>query len=293
MSSNTKWLPLYVADYLGDTMHLTTLQHGAYMLLLMHYWRNGPLPSDPMQLAAIARLGMKVWQQVWPILQPFFTTNGDGSLHQKRMDWELQRWADISDKRRSAGRAGAEAKHHPNPSNGHGKPPGKRVANAMANAKQTGGKCQDFATGFASVHLHPQRNILTSNKESVPPRESKPPQTEQDSAPSPPKAPLLSPTPGTNTQAYRPQRSSEAFLDDPTADDALPKADPAQVKRTLATLTYSMRKYAQAEGVKPARTPDEQVEVLEHGEALEPVRRGPVEPQRTVAEQLAALRVSA
>src|SRR5215469_5832465 len=129
MSSNTKWLPLYVADYLGDTMHLTTLQHGAYMLLLMHYWRCGPLPSDQLQLAAIARLGMKVWQQVWPILQPFFTSNGDGTLHQKRMDWELRRWAEISDKRSAAGKLGGAGKHRSNTGNrGGGTQPAAAVS---------------------------------------------------------------------------------------------------------------------------------------------------------------------
>ena len=123
-------MPLYVADYLGDTMHLTTLQHGAYVLLLMHYWRTGPLPDDQDELAAIVKLDEKAWKGVWAKLCGFFTANGDGRLHQKRMDWERRRWTDISDKRRDAGKRGAEAKHR-SPTNNSGAPPTPKAQPAL------------------------------------------------------------------------------------------------------------------------------------------------------------------
>jgi len=49
-------MPWHIGDYLGDTMHLTTLEHGAYCLLIMHYWRTGPLPNDDRMLADLAKM---------------------------------------------------------------------------------------------------------------------------------------------------------------------------------------------------------------------------------------------
>lgn len=99
---NRPWMPLYVGDYLGDTGHLTTTQHGAYLLLMMHYWRKGELPDDDKQLSKITKLPLKIWIDQRPILQDFFH---DGWKH-KRIDRELQKMMDVSAKRAIAGQKG-------------------------------------------------------------------------------------------------------------------------------------------------------------------------------------------
>jgi uncharacterized protein YdaU (DUF1376 family) len=75
------WMPLYIGDYLADTMHLTTEQHGAYLLLIMAYWKNGgALSSNDSRLAATCRLSIDAWSMHKHTLASFFDTWSDPEL---------------------------------------------------------------------------------------------------------------------------------------------------------------------------------------------------------------------
>lgn len=113
------WMPIYIGDYLADTGHLTTTQHGAYLLLLMHYWRKRGLPDDDKQLAAIAKLPLRIWLDTKETIQSFFH---DGWKH-KRLEEEIQRRLEVSEKRAAAGSEGGKSK-------------GKKEANASVLLKQ-------------------------------------------------------------------------------------------------------------------------------------------------------------
>jgi uncharacterized protein YdaU (DUF1376 family) len=99
-------MPLYVADYLADTSHLSTLEHGAYLLLLMHYWRQGKLPSDDRQLAHVARMSLKQWLAIRPTIADFFN---EGWVH-SRVAREMDKANQKSEARASAGSEGGKAK---------------------------------------------------------------------------------------------------------------------------------------------------------------------------------------
>jgi uncharacterized protein YdaU (DUF1376 family) len=101
-------MQFYIADYLADTAHLSTLEHGAYLLLIMNYWqRGGPLPEDEIKLCRIAHLSPREWRKVGPEVMKFFTITSNGWEH-KRVERELDAFRTKSDHARNAGLASAQ-----------------------------------------------------------------------------------------------------------------------------------------------------------------------------------------
>jgi uncharacterized protein YdaU (DUF1376 family) len=82
------WMPLFIGDYLADTTRLTTVQHGAYMLLIMDYWRNGAPPDDDQILCNITKMQAKEWKKNRSAIIVFFDIE-DGVLRHKRIESEL------------------------------------------------------------------------------------------------------------------------------------------------------------------------------------------------------------
>ena len=109
------YLQLYVADYLADTAHLSTLEHGAYLLLIMNYWQRGePFSAKDQQtlnrrLASVARMDAQAFDQIKETLAEFFVVQENTWVH-PRIERDLDAVRAKSTKAKAAGKASAMAR---------------------------------------------------------------------------------------------------------------------------------------------------------------------------------------
>src|SRR5205085_5893319 len=138
-------LPLWTDAYLGDTTHLTTIEHGAYLLLLMTAWRTRDcsLPDDDRLLARYARLNAQQWKRMRPIIAAFFTVEG-GVWKQGRLTDERGAVERHRQQQSEKGKAGAVAKSL------------KRQGRDQAAGKSGLASASAQGQPDASSHLHTQ-----------------------------------------------------------------------------------------------------------------------------------------
>jgi uncharacterized protein YdaU (DUF1376 family) len=101
-------MPLYVADYLADTLDLRTDETGVYLLMLMIAWRrpDGALPNDMKWLqralssCASDMHGNRFNRLVPPLLSRFFILGEDGKFRNKRLTKEREKAEKFSEKQK-------------------------------------------------------------------------------------------------------------------------------------------------------------------------------------------------
>ena len=112
-------MPMYWDAYLADTTHLTTEEHGAYMLLLAAMWRrNGSVPDDDKDNARILGLTPAKWRKIKArfadTISGFKMESGTITQEKLQKTWEITQ--EKIDKNRVNGAKGGHAK--PNERNG-------------------------------------------------------------------------------------------------------------------------------------------------------------------------------
>lgn len=226
----------YVGDYLRDTSRLSMLEHGAYNVLLDHYYaEEEPLPLDLNEIYRIARAILPEERRaVDKVLFKYFDKAEDG-YHNARADEEIAKGTSAIEQMSDAGRRGAEKRW--------GKPKvadaggdagehagGDRVGHRVADAGgDAGGDRGDDATTNhqppSSTHQPPSPNqnlFAPSASHSTPPKRVNGASREQDHGESVERIPLND---GTEFEVRK------SFVDE--LDRLFPAVDPVQTLREI------------------------------------------------------------
>lgn len=104
-------LPFYTDAYLADTRHLTTEEHGAYLLLLLCAWRTRgcALKDDDRFLARTVGVSPQRWRKLKPALMEFFDVSG-GLWRQKKLTDVYRNVEDRVARNRANGAKGGRAR---------------------------------------------------------------------------------------------------------------------------------------------------------------------------------------
>jgi uncharacterized protein YdaU (DUF1376 family) len=83
----------YLGDYARDTQDLALVEHGAYRVLLDHFYATkGDMPNDISGLYRIAKAFTPTERKaVDKVAEKFFPPNGDGRRHNRRAEVEIQK----------------------------------------------------------------------------------------------------------------------------------------------------------------------------------------------------------
>jgi uncharacterized protein YdaU (DUF1376 family) len=94
------YIPLFPDSYYRDTRHLSTEEHGAYLLLMMAAWAEDDcsLSFDEKKLAAIVGMPAAKWRKIASTVLAFWTIE-DGKIYQRRLRKE---WDYVQGKREQA-----------------------------------------------------------------------------------------------------------------------------------------------------------------------------------------------
>lgn len=138
------WYAWYPSDYASKTAHLSLLEHGAYRVLLDHYYQvDGKVVANATPLLRVCRAFDAAEQAaVKAVLLEFFLER-DGYYRHERADAELEKRRELKAKRAAAGSKGGSQ---------------KALASAVANAKQKP----------PHLHLHLQNKEDSEAKASEP-----------------------------------------------------------------------------------------------------------------------------
>jgi len=125
------WMPIYIGDYIKDTMGLSAEQHGCYLLILMDMWtHDGWIPSNPEYLSRIARVSEERWRTHIRVALHHFFREDESVITHDRLLSELNQSKARRIKAQENGRKGGRPRTQKEPT-------GLPIANPTLNPERT------------------------------------------------------------------------------------------------------------------------------------------------------------
>jgi uncharacterized protein YdaU (DUF1376 family) len=111
-------MPMMIDAYIGDTTHLTTEEHGAYLLLLFAMWRrDGSVPDNDKDIARIVGLTVSKWLRVRGRLSDKLICDGH-TITQKNLRKIWKNTQEKIEKNKQNGMLGGRPKYNENNNEG-------------------------------------------------------------------------------------------------------------------------------------------------------------------------------
>lgn len=107
-----KWFKFWIGDYQRDTAHLSLAEHGAFMLMLQHYYATEkPLPSGATLHRMLRAQSKQEREAIDSVARQFWTLTPDGLVNE-RADEELGKADERRETNRELGKRGGRPKKH-------------------------------------------------------------------------------------------------------------------------------------------------------------------------------------
>jgi len=129
------FISIYINDYIADTMDLLQEEHGAYILLMFHYWKKESLTSNIDKLMVISKTPESRRQMLIDLIDTYFETRGD-HLYNKRLEEELVKAKSRRESARENGKKGGRPKGSKKPTKNQ--PVNPQKTNRFNEGKPTG-----------------------------------------------------------------------------------------------------------------------------------------------------------
>ena len=103
-----QYYPFFPGDYLRDTQDLSLTEHGAYLILLSHYYCHEGLPSSKSRLYRICKaLTDEEKEAIDTVRERYFKDDGNGNLINKRAEKEIKKRKEFLEEQSRKGKLSA------------------------------------------------------------------------------------------------------------------------------------------------------------------------------------------